>query len=139
MLAETVQNVADVINAGTYSSAITAAVTWVPKPDDKDPGLECYVWCEDATYNRETRCPSVRFEGTVKVAVREAVSVDVQSDVTSKISLVEEVIDQLNTVKVFNSGATFDSISWFNVYDTQALYEDSIFVSIFSIDVRSIV
>lgn len=139
MLAETVQDVADVINAGTYSSAITAEVTWVPKPDDKDPTLECYVWCEDATYNRETRCPDVRFEGTVKVAVREAVSVDVQSDVTSKISLVEEVIDQLNTVRVFDSGATFDSISWFNVYDTQALYEDSIFVSIFSIDVRSIV
>ena len=62
MLAETVQDVADVINAGTYSSAITAEVTWVPKPDDKDPTLECYVWCEDVTYNRETRCPDVRFE-----------------------------------------------------------------------------
>ena len=139
MLAETVQDVVDVINAGTYSSALTAEVTWVPKPDDKDPTLECYVWCDDATFNRETRCPDMRFEGTIKVAVRQAVSVDVQSDVTSKISLVEEIINQIGTVKVFDSGAAFDSISWFTVYDTQALFEDSIFVSIFSIDVRSIV
>ena len=139
MLAETVQDVVDVINAGTYSSPVTAEVTWVPKPDDKDPTLECYVWCDDATFSRETRCPDMRFEGTIKVAVREAVSVDVQSDVTSKISLVEEVIQQLNTVKVFSSGATYDSVSWFTVYDTQALYEDSVFVSIFSLDVRSII
>jgi hypothetical protein len=139
MLAETVQDIVDVINSGTYSSAVTAEVTWVPKPDDKDPTLECYVWCDDASFSRETRCPDLRFEGTIKVAVREAVSVDVQSDVTSKISLVEEVISQVGTARVLSSGATFDDISWSTVYDTQALYEDSIFVSIFSINVRSII
>jgi len=139
MLAETVQDVVDVINAGTYSSAVTAEVTWVPRPDDKDPTLECYVWCDDANFNRETRCPDLRFEGTIKVAIRKAVGVDVQSDVTDMISLVEEVINQVGSTKVLANGAVFDSISWFNVYDTQALFEDSIFVSIFSLDVRSII
>lgn len=139
MLASTVQSVVDAINAGTYSSAVTAEVTWVPKPDDKDPALECYVWCDDATFNRETRCPDMRFEGTIKVAVREPVSVDVQSDVTSKISLVEEIIQHLGSYKSFDNAVVYDSISWSTVYDTQALYEDSIFVSIFNIDVRSII
>jgi|TARA_R100000149_G_scaffold66155_1_gene43534 hypothetical protein len=139
MLQETVQNVVDVINAGTYSDTFTAEVAWVPHTDNKDDDLKVFVWCDDANYNRETRCPDLKFSGTIKVAMRDRVNVDVQSDVTNKISLMQEIINQIGTVKTFAGGATFDSISWFTVYDNQALFEDSLFVSIFGMDIRSIV
>ena len=136
MVSENVSLIVDVINAGTYSQAVTANVTWTPRFDNKDNALQCFVWSDDANYTRDTRCPASQFEQTVKVALRKTVSVDIDSEVSDCIVLMEEIIDQVRTTPSLTNGTVFDRINWYTVYDHQSLFEDSIFVSVFSIDLR---
>lgn len=136
MVSQNVTLIADTINAGSYSQPLTAEVSWAPRFDNKDNLLQCFVWCDNARYTRDTRCPASQFEQTVKVAVRKTVSVDIDSEVSDCIVLTEEVIDALRLTPSLSNGVVFDRIEWYTVYDHQALFEDSIFVSVFSIDLR---
>lgn len=138
IVSENVSLIANLINAGTYSKSLTATVSWMPKIENKDDVLQCFVWVDDATFRRVTRCNEHSLEQTVKVAVRDTVGVDVDADVTADINLVEEVIEQLKTTKVLSNRSSIDSISWHTIYDHQSLFEDSLFVSVMSLEVRNI-
>lgn len=138
LISDNVSHIADLINAGTYSKALTAEVSWMPKIDNKDNVLQCFVWADDATFRRVTRCNEHTLEQTIKVAVRDTVGVDVDAEVTADINLVEEIIEQLKTQNVLPNKTAVDTITWHTVYDHQSLFEDSLFVSVMSLQVRNI-
>ena len=117
MIIEMAQDVIDLINGGSYSQSFTAEQRWTPATEKSDGSLLVYVWIDSVEMTRDTRCGDSVLQQVIKVGFRRSVDVGSISQVNDLISL---------------------SVDWSTVVDNEALFEDSIAVTILELEIREI-
>ena len=137
MIIEMAQDVIDLINGGTYSQSFTAEQRWTPAPEKSDGSLLVYVWIDSVEMTRDTRCGDAVLQQVIKVGFRRSVDVGSIAQVNDLISLSEEVAQHILQNRT-SDGHIITAVDWQTVVDNEALFEDSIAVTILELELREI-
>ena len=137
MIIEMVQDVIDLINGGTYSQSFTAEQRWTPATEKSDGSLLVYVWLDSVEMTRDTRCGDSALQQVVKVGFRRSIDVGSIAQVNDLISLSEEVAQHILRNRT-SDGHIITAVDWSTVVDNEALFEDSIAVTILELELKEI-
>ncbi len=133
---DSVNEVVDVLNAGSYSQSFTAAKDYRPSFEQTSRGLTVSVWPDGYSRDVDTRSRLARSDFSVSVLVRKGVTTAKGSvntaDIDGMLDLVDEIITQIhqNVSKIV-------SITAEGAYDAGRLYNDTDFAVLMTVNLRT--
>jgi len=136
IIKDSVNEIVNVLNAGSYSQSFTAVKDYRPSFDQTARDLTVVVFPDGYTRDVDTRSRLARSDLSVSVMIRKGVTTakgsSNTSDIDGMLDLVDEVITQIqgNVSKIV-------SLSAEGAYDAGRLYNDSDFAVLVTVNLRT--